>query len=141
MGTYPLMPARRLLQSEKRARGTLRPCREAGIVEIAAPDRLPLMPAWLTAEGEVEWADLLPRVAALASEVDSALLGQLANLQGAMATCWRGGEVPPAAYLSEHRRLSELFGIAGARSRLVVGAGKGSEANPFLANGKKRGRA
>jgi hypothetical protein len=133
------MPARRLTAREKRARGTLRPCREVGIVEIAAPDRLPMMPSWLTAEGEAEWADLLPRVAPLASEVDSSALGMLANLQGALAACWRSGEVPPITAIAEHRRLSELFGIAGARSRLVVGAAK-SVSNPFAINGQRGGR-
>jgi hypothetical protein len=85
---------RRNLPSTKRARGTFRPDRDAGVIELVAPDALPVMPAWLTPEGEAEWADLLPRVSALAAEVDSGLLGTLANLQGALAQAWRAGENP-----------------------------------------------
>jgi hypothetical protein len=133
------MPAGRprLLRSEKVARGTLRKCRERNVVEITAPDELPTMPAWLTPEGEAEWADLLPRVAAAASEVDSALLGVLANLQGALAACWRAGEVPPTGAITEHRKLSEAFGIAGPRSRVIVKPAP-KEPNPFARNGRGR---
>ena len=77
-------------------------------------------------------------MASLASEVDSALLGTLANLQGALAAAWRAGGVPPIAAIAEHRRLCELFGIAGARSRLVVVKPRtGSDPNPFSRNGRR----
>jgi hypothetical protein len=134
------MPAGRprLLRSEKVARGTLRPSRERDIVEIQAPDQLPVMPSWLTPEGEAEWQDLLPRAASLASEVDSALLGALANLQGALAACWRAGEVPPTGALTEFRKLSEAFGLAGPRSRVLVKPAAGKD-NPFSRNGRRRG--
>jgi hypothetical protein len=53
--------------------------------------------------------------------------------------CWRTGEAPPVTALIEVRRLQELFGIAGARSRLQVkGAGAaGGGGNPFLRNGAR----
>jgi hypothetical protein len=129
---------RRLTPSEKRRRGTLRPYREVGVVELIEPDALPIEPAWLTAEGRDAWLELVGRVAAtrLANERDSALFGVLCNLQGNLAACWRAGEVPPAAHLGEFRRLCELFGLAGARSRLTVAAALGAP-NPFARNGRR----
>jgi hypothetical protein len=129
---------RRLTPSEKRRRGTLRPCREVGVVELVEPDALPIMPDWLTAEGRDAWLENVGRVAAtrLVNERDSALFAVLCNLQGNLAACWAAGDVPPAAHLGEFRRLCELFGLAGARSRLTFAIER-SEVNPFSRNGRR----
>jgi hypothetical protein len=70
------------------------------------------------------------------NERDSALFGVLCNLQGNLAACWASGDVPPAAHLGEFRRLCELFGLAGARSRLTVAAER-NEINPCSRNGRR----
>lgn len=131
--------SRRLTPTEKRQRGTYQRCRDAAVVEITAPDALPMMPDWLTAQGQAAWFESIGRVAGgrLVSEADSALFAVLCNLQGNLAACWAAGEVPPAAHLGEFRRLCELFGIAGARSRLTVGTVR-DEPNPFAKNGRRR---
>jgi hypothetical protein len=129
---------RRLLPSEKRQRGTSRPDRDGHVIEfIVEPDSLPVEPEGLTEGGRSVWLDLVPHCAGqLATARDSMLLGQLCNLVGACNTAWASGSAPPAAFLSELRKLSELFGLAGRRSRLgVLPIGK-LEPNPFTRNGR-----
>lgn len=135
------------LPSAKAARGTLRPNRDGGRVEIIEPDSLPQRPDWLTAAGEEVWIDDIGRVAQgrMVNERDATMFGQYCNLQGAIITAWRAvakgdGDVPPAAYLMEARRMAEIFGICGARSRVqTVVAGSSIDAgNPFARNGKRK---
>ena len=124
----------------KAARGTLQPCREAGVIELAEPESLPMQPDWLTTAGEEVWLDDMGRVAAgkLASERDSTVFANYCNLQGAILLAWRSGEVPPAAHLMEARKMAEQFGIFGAKSRLKVGGEGLRSANPFVRNGRSR---
>lgn len=126
------------LPSEKIVRGTWRNDRDGGVAEIIEPAALPLQPDWLTPEGEVIWQDDIGRVAAgrLVSERDSTLFATYCNLAGANGLAWRAGEVPPAAHITALRQLAELFGLAGAKSRLVSGEAPKS-ANPFARNGKR----
>jgi len=125
--------------SRKRARQTFQPHRHAGLAEIAAPDDLPQAPIWLTPAGREIWLDLVTRTSrtGLACELDSALLATLANLIGACAACWKAGAAPPASHLAELRRLSELFGLAGAPSRVIAGGIKSPGPNPFSRNGRR----
>ncbi len=135
-GRKPLSP------SEKQARGTFQPVRDERKVEVVEPNALPSQPTWLTAEGEEIWQDDLGRVIAsrIVTERDSTAFGNYCNLQGMIVQCWKKGEAPPITALVEARRLQEVFGIAGARSRLQVkGAGAPEGAgNPFLRNGARR---
>ena len=126
-GHKPQTPA------EKRARATFRPDRDGNRFEVVAPNALPQQPDWLTEAGRQEWLDCIGRVSTtrLATELDSALFATLCNLLGALALCWRSGDVPPAAHLVEARRLGELFGLAGPRSRVGV-ASADPKPNPFL---------
>ena len=129
------------LPSEKAARGTLRKHRDGDVIEVVEPNALPMQPDWLTAEGQEVWQDDLGRVIAskLATERDSTAFANLCNLQGMIVKCWRAGEAPPVTALVEVRRLQELFGIAGARSRLrVKGMGTNEGTNPFSRNGSRR---
>jgi hypothetical protein len=61
----------------KRQRGTLRPARELGVIEIATSRDPPLMPGWLTEAGKSAWHDNVGRVmqTGLGTEIDSDLLG------------------------------------------------------------------
>ena len=133
---------KRLTPAEKEARGTSRPHRDAGVVEVIEPNALPQQPTWLTAEGEEVWQDDLGRVVSskIVTERDSTAFGNYCNLQGMVVRCWRKGEAPPITALVEVRRLQEVFGIAGARSRLQLkGSGApGGSTNPFLRNGARR---
>ena len=119
----------------KRQRGTYRPCRDNGPkIELAAPGDLPQKPNWLTAAGEQVWIDDIGRVASvgLVTELDTTCFGTYCNLQGAAILVWRAGGVPPITALAEIRKLAEIFGIAGARSRIgTSGAGSEAAANPF----------
>jgi len=98
---------------------------------------LPIQPAWLTEAGREAWLDNIGRVASAgrASELDSALLGQFMNLLGACNAAWSAGDVPPSAALTELRRFAELFGLAGAASRLE--AGRPAQGNTFAKNGRR----
>jgi hypothetical protein len=106
------------------------------VAEIIEPDSLPQRPDSLTAAGEAVWLDNVGRVAAgrLVTERDSTMFGAWCNLIGAIDLCWRAGEVPPSAHLTEARRLAEAFGLLGARSRLTARAAR-DESNPFAFNG------
>jgi hypothetical protein len=128
-----------LPDDEKRRRGTLRPCRVQPVIEVVEPASLPAMPSWLTPAGEEAWAELLPQLlaAGLVSELDSSTVGMLANLSGALTTCWRAGEVPPIMAITEHRRLCTLFGIAGERSRVGVRRVSSEAPNPFAKYGRR----
>jgi hypothetical protein len=110
------------------------------VVELLEPATLPIEPDGLTKGGRVVWLDLVPHCAGrLATSRDSMLLGQLANLVAACNEAWISGSAPPAAFLSEVRRMAELFGLAGPRSRLVAAA-TGSPPNPFKNNGRRPSR-
>ena len=130
---------KRQLPSEKLAKGTYQSCRDAGVVEVIEPSGLPQRPDWLTAEGEEVWMDDVGRVAAhrLVGEKDASAFGTYCNLMGATIKAWRAGECPPIAAITETRKMQELFGIAGARSRLKV-ASEQESSNPFSRHGKRR---
>lgn len=128
------------LPSEKAARGTLRPYRDGGKVEVIEPDALPQQPDWLTEAGRAVWLDEIGRVSAvrMAGERDSTMFAQYCNLQGAIVTAWQSGEVPPAAHLMEARKMAEQFGLFGAKSRVTAGGNGGDKAgNPFARNGRR----
>jgi hypothetical protein len=131
---------KRQLPSTKREKGTFQPSRDGHVVEIIEPSAMPMRPAWLTAEGEEVWLDDIGRVEAskLVSEKDSTLFANYCNLQGMIVRCWRKGEAPPITALMETRKLQELLGIGGAKSRLQVKAGDQAGGNPFRNNGRRR---
>lgn len=131
------------LPAEKKARGTYRNDRDGGSMTIVEPTALPSQPDWLTPAGEEVWQDDVGRVAngSLVTERDSNAFANYCNLQGAIVMAWRANEVPPAAHLKEARLLAEMFGLAGAKSRVTKGvpdAGKNS--NPFARNGGRGAR-
>jgi hypothetical protein len=127
------------LPSTKADRGTFRPSRDASRVEVIAADAPPQRPEWLTAAGELVWLDDLPRVLSnrQAAELDSTMFAQYCNLQGAINAAWTGGAAPPpAAYLTEARRMAEQFGLFGAKSRIRTADGP-KDNNPFSRNGRR----
>lgn len=127
------------LPSEKRARGTFQPVRDGNRVEVIEPNAMPMRPTWLTAEGEEIWLDDVGRVqpGKLVTEKDSTAFANYCNLQGLIVKCWKAGEAPPITAIAEVRKQQELFGIGGAKSRMVLRGGddKGS-GNPFARNGR-----
>jgi len=138
------MPARRgghkrQLPSELKAHGTYRADRDPGLVEVIEPESLPQRPDWLTSEGEEVWMDDVGRVSAhkLVSEKDTTQFAQYCNMTGACIRAWRSGEVPPVSAIAESRKMAELFGICGARSRLKV-AQPETSTNVFARNGRRR---
>ncbi len=127
-------------QSVIAARGTFRGDRHAARIETYAPADPPVPPEELTERGRTVWAEEVTRaIAAGACEFDSSLFASYCELTAAIRAAWISGEgpIPPAAHLSEHRKLSELFGLAGPKSR-TCGPG-GDERNPFSRNGRKPG--
>nr|WP_312165628.1 hypothetical protein [Brevundimonas diminuta] len=120
----------------KKAQGSFQPSRGGDLVEISTPSGVPLRPDWLTEAGEEVWMDDVARVSngSLVTERDSTVFATYCNLMGAIIETWRSGEVPPAAHLSEARKMAEQFGIFGRKSRLVADAGA-EKTNPFTRNG------
>lgn len=121
----------------KKAQGSFQPSRSGDLIEISAPTGVPQRPDWLTPHGEEVWMDDIARVThgSLVTERDSTVFATYCNLMGAIIETWRSGEVPPAAHLSEARKMAEQFGIFGRKSRLVADGG-GESTNPFARNGK-----
>jgi len=123
----------------KIARGTWRADRDAApllLPGIVAPSDLPQRPSWVTIEGDEIWEAWLGDALAvgMVATFDAITFGNLCNLQGAIASAWRAGEVPPAAHLVEARRLAELFGLAGPQSRVKSPTHGGGRKNIFLTN-------
>ena len=125
--------------STKLARGTYQPCRDGFRVELVEPNAMPIQPDWLTEAGGEVWRDDIGRVSgrSLVTEADSTMFASYCNLQGACTLAWRTGAVPPAAHLMEVRKLAELFGIAGGKSRVKTGGDGPKSSNPFAAHGKR----
>jgi hypothetical protein len=107
------------------------------VVELVEPEGSHAQPpdGFLTTEGELAWLDVAENAVA-ASARDGLALATLANLIGSLRACWSSGAVPPSAHLAEARRLLELFGMAGPKSRLLVPPER-PEPNPFARNGRR----
>jgi hypothetical protein len=118
--------------SVKAARGTLQPWRDGDRTEIVVPGDPPTMPETMAADVQAMWQEQLPRVMqAGAVELDSELFSNYCHVAVALRKCWAGGEVPPASHLTEFRRLSELLGIAGPKSRVGRAPPPKPDGNPF----------
>lgn len=122
------------LPSEKKAKGTYQPVRDGGRVEVIEPLSTPQQPDWLTAEAQEIWLDDVGRVR-LATEADSSLFSNYCSLQGAIVTAIRKGETPPIAAFTEVRKMQEVLGIGGARSRVGMKPESGKTGNVFGRNG------
>lgn len=127
--------------TEKAARGTLRPFRDAGKTELVVPGDPPIMPDYLTPQAIDVWQEQIGRVmAAGATEIDSALFARYCSLEALVRQAFNeGGDPPPAAYLTVLRQHEELFRIAGPKSRVGGGgdAGGSTKGNPFARNGHR----
>lgn len=127
---------KRQLPSEKKAKGTYQPVRDGNRIEIIEPMSMPQRPDWLTSEAGEVWLDDVGRVR-LATESDSTLFANYCTLQGGILKAIRANEMPPVAAFAEVRKLQEVLGIAGARSRVGVKSGDGKTGNVFGRNGSR----
>lgn len=132
--------AKPLPREVKIARGTLQPCRDAGPgYEIVSRGEPPIAPDYLKPEAQEVWIEEIGRVMAFGvSEKDSSLFARYCATEALARKAFLAGEPPPAAYLTELRRMAELLGIAGPRTR--VGArpdGPTNSSNPFVRNGNR----
>lgn len=141
----------------KRARGTYRRDRDGGkdagtvVAELAtAPlhgevmdaGAVPAMPDYLSPAAQVIWQEELGRVMlGGVVERDSSLFATYCELEAACRKAWKGSRgtppaPPPAAYLTELRRMRELLGIAGPRARAGGGSKPSDQpsSNPFVRN-------
>jgi phage terminase small subunit len=124
--------------SQKLARGTLQPCRDGGKTEIIVPGSPPAQPDYLTPEAIDVWQEEIGRVMATGVvEIDSSLFARYCSIEALIRQAFKaGGEPPPAAYLTEARRMGELLGIAGRKSRVgKVTDDPIKQVNPFRRNG------
>lgn len=138
-GPKPQTPA------TKEKRGTLRPDRDGPrtvqSVSVITPGDPPQMPDYLTAEAQEVWLEELGRVMISGvGERDSALFATYCSTEALVRKAFIAGEPPPAAYLTELRRMRELLGIAGPRTRTgAKPGGTQSIDNPFQRNGRRVG--
>jgi hypothetical protein len=116
-----MKPGRRIANpASKQLAGTYRKDRHDNIVELATPPRnVPVRPSYMTVEGRLIWDEELPRVIACGvTEADSSLLARYCECEAAFRVAIMAGTPPQAATMTELRRMAELLGIAGLRSRL-----------------------
>jgi len=114
--------------------GTFRADRHADIVEIATPAKsAPTQPRYLTKEAKLVWREEVDRVAACGiTDADSSLFARYCTMEAVYRTQIAAGELPKAALLTELRRMAELLGIAGLRSRLArAGGTEAPKSSPF----------
>jgi hypothetical protein len=135
-GPKPQMP------QVKAARGTLRKDRDGasgmGAVTLIMAGDPPVMPDYLLPAAREIWIEELSRVMlAGVSEADSSLFATYCSTEALARSAFQAGEPPPAAYLTELRRMRELLGIAGPRARIPGKAAAGGQSdNPFARNGR-----
>lgn len=124
--------------SDKAARGTLQPCRDEGRTEIVVAGSPPVQPDYLPPEAIDVWQEEIGRVMATGVvEIDSSLFARYCSLEALIRKAFKAGvEAPPASYLTEARRMAELLGIAGRKSRVGKVTDDPTKAvNPFRRNG------
>jgi hypothetical protein len=129
-------------RAQKVARGTLQPCRDVavgGSVQMIVPGEPPIAPDYLAPEAQEVWIEEIGRVmVAGVGERDSSLFARYCSTEALARKAFLAGEPPPAAYLTELRRMAELLGIAGPRVRTGGMKPDGaSNGNPFLRNGNR----
>ena len=132
--------AKMLTASEKRERGTFEPGRHGDRI---APDEdagTPQQPEWLSPFGKEVWLDNVDKVckANSSAALDTDLLGNFCNLQGAVIAAWRSGGLPPITALVEVRRMMELLRIGGPSSRITKDGNGPATSNPFAKFGKRK---
>lgn len=123
----------------KAKRGTLRPDRDGdGPVQLIVAGDPPAMPDYLSPAAQEVWLEEISRVMlAGVAERDSSLFGTYCSTEALVRAAFIAGEPPPAAYLTELRRMRELLGIAGPRVRQGAKNGVTQVENPFARNGKR----
>ena len=105
----------------KASSGTFRPHRDRFKVEVLTSCTLPVKPDWLTATGDLIWHDNIARAATIGiTEHDSVVFAIFCNLTGEIAQAMRAGKMVSIAAQTEVRRLAELLGLAGPKSRVIV---------------------
>ncbi|MCP5385958.1 MAG: hypothetical protein H6916_03970 [Novosphingobium sp.] len=132
-GPKPQLPA------TKAKRGTLRPDRDgSGPVQLIAAGDPPIVPSYLSPAAQEIWLEEISRVMlAGVTERDSSLFATYCSTEALVRAAFIAGEPPPAAYLTELRRMRELLGIAGPRVRQGAKNGPTQTENPFARNGRK----
>jgi hypothetical protein len=96
------------------------------------------MPEYMTPAAQEVWIEETPRVMlAGVTERDSSLFATYCSTEALVRAAFLAGEPPPAAYLTELRRMRELLGIAGPRVRQGKPNGPTQSDNPFARNGRK----
>lgn len=123
----------------KAKRGTLRPDRDGdGPVQLITAGDPPIVPSYLSPAAQEIWLEEISRVMlAGVTERDSSLFATYCSTEALVRAAFIAGEPPPAAYLTELRRMRELLGIAGPRVRQGAKNAVTQTENPFARNGRK----
>lgn len=127
-------------RATKVQRGTLQPCRDGGaVVELVTAVDPPMMPDYLSDAAKEVWIEQIGRVMLGGiGDRDSLLFARYCATEALARTAFAAGEPPPSAYLSELRRMEELLGIAGPRTRQTGKPGGATTIeNPFARNGRR----
>lgn len=92
----------------------------------------------MTKEARAVWREEVDRVTACGiTDADSSLFARYCTMEAFYRDQISAGELPKAAILTELRRMAELLGIAGLRSRLArVGTADKPTATPFTVRPK-----
>jgi hypothetical protein len=120
------------LPSVKAKCGTLRPHRDRYKVEVLTSSALPVKPDWLSASGHAIWDENTARAATVGvTEHDTVIFTIFCNLTGEIAEAVGAGKAVSIAAQTEARRLGELLGLAGPKSRIMDNPAQDGSRNPF----------
>jgi hypothetical protein len=128
------------LPSERLAEGTFRKDLHANKIELKPMTRTPVFiypPEWLTPDGKIVWEENIKNCTPSLEDADVNCFGMFCNMMGLIQQCYKAGKRPSFDYLTETRKLAELFGLCGARSRVVDNSATSSSDNPFR-NSRRR---
>ena len=127
--------------STKLANGTFYKSRDGNKIEMKPEmtntENSILLPNWLTSLGREVWLDNINYCTPVLTDADVNCFAIYCNLMGLIQQYYMEGKRPSFDYLSEARKLSELFGLCGAKSRVIDDSAGSSSANPF--NKSRRG--
>lgn len=100
-------------------------------MEIVGANDPPVTPDYLSPEAQIVWQEEVARVMSVGvCELDSSIFGRYCSIEAVVRNVHANGQAAPAAYLTELRRMAELLGIAGPKSR-VQKVDQGKSSNPF----------
>ena len=119
---------------------TAQPCRDNFEV-IAPPEGSVRRPEGLPLDVQAIWDDYAPVAEEMGTlkPADAMAFAQWCVMSAHLQAAWASEDPTPApaSYIQQWRTLGEMFGLCGARSRIVRKGNEKPAGNPFSRNGRR----